>query len=396
MKMAVFRNVRFSPDNGRITVIFAILHQGTPVTIGLPVNYASLAALPDFQQAGRPRLLEAQDRCSRGYYRQTAVDPVVLVAIACAHGRHAFARGIPETSLRLHAGVRQRHDHVLRRDRVFRPGRSDSIQCRNGARLSRRRRIRYGGGQFVRIDDGNAFRLGEGYPAGRRFAPSHPLYSFDDLVLLEASQTLQASARFLRLIIQTTCTNRLLDAVMLRQIFRGGMHQYPPVLSAPVRACRAQPTNPMRAPSDRPSQAGGVGAALMMAVKSSILANATARPQVRPPFTRLIVGRGTPCHDLAAMRRETLQHLFQVQQLWLAIDQRHHVHARHLAACVCLATSVERLAGTSPRLSSMTTHMPDLSIRADIRKCHPVLSRTSQQCVRQGLLLTWRVAARRR
>ncbi|MNN34427.1 hypothetical protein D3C81_1482330 [compost metagenome] len=36
---------------------------------------------------------------------------------------------------------------------------------------------------------------------------------------------------------------------------------------------------------------------------------------------------GAAGHDLAAVREEVLQHLLQVQQARLAVDQRHHVHA---------------------------------------------------------------------
>ena len=37
-----------------------------------------------------------------------------------------------------------------------------------------------------------------------------------------------------------------------------------------------------------------------------------------------------PCHYLAAMRQETLQHLAQIQQTRLAVDQGHHVHAERV------------------------------------------------------------------
>jgi hypothetical protein len=46
------------------------------------------------------------------------------------------------------------------------------------------------------------------------------------------------------------------------------------------------------------------------------------------PFTGLFkLELGAPGHHLAAMPQEGFQHLFQIEQAWLTIEQGHHVHA---------------------------------------------------------------------
>ena len=48
---------------------------------------------------------------------------------------------------------------------------------------------------------------------------------------------------------------------------------------------------------------------------------------------------GTTRHHFAAMAQEGFQHLFQVEQTWLAIHQRHHVHTEGILQ-LCLLVEV--------------------------------------------------------
>lgn len=61
-----------------------------------------------------------------------------------------------------------------------------------------------------------------------------------------------------------------------------------------------------------------------------------------PPLARLaqIEHRATR-HHLAAVQQEALQHLAQVQQAGLAVDQRHHVHAERVLQLRILIEVVE-------------------------------------------------------
>ena len=54
-------------------------------------------------------------------------------------------------------------------------------------------------------------------------------------------------------------------------------------------------------------------------------------------FARLAqLVHGASGYDFAAVADEGFQHLLEVQQLRLAVDQRHHVDAEHFCIWVCL------------------------------------------------------------
>ena len=108
---------------------------------------------------------------------------------------------------------------------------------------------------------------------------------------------------------------------------------------------------------------GGVGEVLMVSMNSSMLASATARPSSTWPRSRALRSSNTVRRVTTSRRcsRKIAIRSFRLHSLgWLSISATMFM-PKVSCSCVCLYRLFSTTSGTSPRLSSITTRMPDLS-----------------------------------
>ncbi len=108
---------------------------------------------------------------------------------------------------------------------------------------------------------------------------------------------------------------------------------------------------------------GGVGAALMIAIISSTLANATARPSNTCARARALRSSNTVRRVTTSRRcrKKASRICFKFKRRgWPSIKATMFM-PNVSCNCVCLYRLFKTISGTSPRFSSITTRMPDLS-----------------------------------
>ena len=80
------------------------------------------------------------------------------------------------------------------------------------------------------------------------------------------------------------------------------------------------------------------------------------------PIARLSKFKDSPPgDDLAPMAQKRVEDLLEIEQPRLVFDQRHHIHSEGVLHLCFFVQIVQDDFGTSPRLSSSTTRIPDLS-----------------------------------
>ena len=273
-------------------------------------------------------------------------DPVVflgrrrLLAAAAALLRTVLGQG-----LGLHVtGMGQGDHHVLRRDQVFGAEvlRID-LDLRAAHVLVAFAVFIAGCDQFIADDLGHALRTSEDVEQVGDLR-HHFLVLVDDLVLLEAGQALQAHLQdFLRLVVGQLVQAVALQAVVARQVLRTegvdaagvvgtGTGQH---LAHQRRIPRARHQLGLR---HRRGRRGLDDRDEVIDVGQS---HGEAF-QHMATLARLAELEYSAAGDhLATVRQEALQHLLQVQQLRLAVDQRDHVHAEGVLQLGLLVQIVE-------------------------------------------------------
>jgi len=255
-------------------------------------------------------------------------------------------RAVFGNRLRLHvAGVRQGHDHVLRRDQVFR------FQVGGVEFDLRAAHVLVAGAVFVLChvhfignDDGDALRLGQDVEQVGDVRHDF-LVLVDDLVLLQARQALQTHLQdLLRLVVRQLVQAVGLHAVVLRQVFRTvGVHA---ARRRAVARAGQHFAHDGRIPwTGHQLDLGDRRRRRCLDDGDEVIdvgqGDCQAFEHVAP-FARLAqFEHGTARDHFAAVRQEALQHLLEVQQLRLAIDQRHHVHAEGVLQLGLLVQVVE-------------------------------------------------------
>ena len=235
------------------------------------------------------------------------------------------------------AGVRQGHDHVFGRDQVLDVdlgGVHHQLGATRVAELVTHR------AELVDDDRGDA--LGAGEDVEQVGDDVHHLAVFaDDLVLLEAGQALQAKLEDrLGLGLGQTIALRL-QAVLRVQPFR-------PV--AVGERARQHLLDQRRAPLARHQLALGICRRGRGLDQRDDLVDVGQRHRqafedVAAVARLLQLEDGAAGDDLAAVLEEAHQHLLEVEQARLAVDQRHHVHAEAVLQLGVLEQLVEHHLG---------------------------------------------------
>ena len=291
----------------------------------------ALRHFPYLQPVHAAAVGEAQDVVVRVRDEQL-VDPVLFL------GHHrllaapaAFLRTVLGDRRRLHVtGVRQGHDHVLRGDQVFGSEVGRIVFDRRAARI-----LAVGGvlvhhlAHLVGDDRGDA--LGTRQDIQQVGDVRHHFFVLvDDLVLLKAGQALQAHLQdFLCLLVRQLVHAVLLHAVVLRQVlgaerldatggagFGTAQHfAHQGRIPGALHQFRLRDRRRWRSLDDRDE------------VVNVRQCDRQAFQHVAALARLAQVVHGAARNHFAAVLQEAHQHLLQVQQLRLAVDQRHHVHA---------------------------------------------------------------------
>ena len=108
---------------------------------------------------------------------------------------------------------------------------------------------------------------------------------------------------------------------------------------------------------------GGVGAALIMAIISSTLASATAKPSNTWPRSRALRSSNTVRRVITSRRwrKNASSICFKFSKRGWPSSKATMFMPNVSCNCVCLYKLFKMTSGISPRLSSITTRMPDLS-----------------------------------
>ena len=231
------------------------------------------------------------------------------------------------------AAVRERHHHVLRRDEVFD---TEFLRVQHDFGTALVAELVADGRQFADDDFGDALRTGQDVEQVEDLG-HHVLVFADDLVLLETGQALQAQfENGLRLGVRQAIAlvgeaEFRRQAVRARRVGSGADQHFLDHRAAPGALHQA---------------ALGIGRRRRRLDQGDDFIDVGQRDrqafQDVAALARLAqFEHGAPRHHFAAMRQEAFEHLLQVQQARLAIDQRHHVHAEGVLQLRLLVQVVE-------------------------------------------------------
>ena len=256
------------------------------------------------------------------------VHPVVILGAGCLLAPAATAlRPVLGQRLRLDvARVGQRHHHVLRRDQVLDVDLAGvELDLRAARILLGAAELFHHPRQLVADDGRDACRLGQDVQQVQD-AVHHLAVLGDDLLLLQPGQPLQAHLQDLACLHlgQLVGTVGLQPGVWINTLRPQRRHVARSALDHLGRNARRP------GPRQQPflgHRRRGRGLDQLDHLVDVDHRHRQTFQQV-PPVTRLVqLVDGTPRHHLAPVRQEGFQHLLQVQQPGLAIDQRHHVDA---------------------------------------------------------------------
>ena len=231
------------------------------------------------------------------------------------------------------AAVRQRHHHVLRRDEILD---AEFLGVQDDLRAALVAELVADGGQFGDDDFGDAFRTGQ--DVEQVGDPGHDVLVLgDDLVLFEAGQALQAE-------LEDGLRLRVGEPVALSGKTELGGQSFRP--RGVGRRALQHLLDHRAAPGPFHQAALGIGRRRRRLDQGDDLIDVGQRDSQTfenvAALARLAqLEDGAPRHHLAPVGEEAFEHLLQVEQARLAVDQRHHVHAEGILQLRLLVQVVE-------------------------------------------------------
>ena len=217
------------------------------------------------------------------------------------------------------ASVRQGHHHVLRRDQILD---AEVLRMSDDLRATLVAELRLDRGQLIANDFGNALgAIEDVHQIGN--ALKQLAVIGHDLVALETGQALQT---------------QLKDSLSLRIGEQVALLRQAELDTKPVRARRIHGrtsqhfANRHRGPQTPHQATLGISRRWRGLDQGNDFIDVIERNRQTFLSVRLLARLaqfedGTTCHDFTTVRKEAHQHLLQVQEARLAIDQCHHVHA---------------------------------------------------------------------
>ena len=231
------------------------------------------------------------------------------------------------------AGMRKRHHQVLRRNEVFD---AQILRIKLDLRAALVAKLRANASQFVDDDLGNALGTRQDiHQVGDLFQQLGEIG--DDLVAFKSGQALQTQFKNrLRLRLGEQVTT-LRQTVFQSQTFWTGRVELRPLQHLADRCRHPQARHQPATRICRCRRSLDHGDDFVDIVQRHGQAFLDMRPLARLAQFK----NGTPCNDFTPMREEAIEHLLQVQEARLTVDQRHHVHAEGILQLGLLVQAIE-------------------------------------------------------